>query len=67
MTPNEKQLIDVLKKARKASAITLSKQIGLSYDYTQDICSSLEERGMLKVVKTGVWPVYSLKQKASKK
>lgn len=67
MTPNEKELLGLLKGVAKGSAITLSKEMNLSIDYTQTICKKLEEKGLLKIVTPGRWPVYKIKAKKSKK
>ena len=63
MTPNEKELLELFKGAAKASAITISKEMDLSIDYTQAICNRLVEKGLLKVVSSGRWPVYNVKGK----
>ena len=63
MTPNEKELLELFKGGAKASAITMSKKIKLSIDYTQAICSRLAERGLLKIATPGKWPVYKVKEK----
>ena len=61
MTPNEKELLELFKGVAKASAITMSKEIDLSIDYTQTVCNRMAERGQLRVVTPGRWPVYKIK------
>ena len=63
MTPNEKELLGLFKGGAKTSAVTLSKEINLSIDYTQKICNRLVEKGLLKIVTSGRWPVYKIKGK----
>ena len=63
MTPNEKQLLGLLKGGTKASAVTMSKEMNFSIDYTQDICNRLVDKGLLKVITPGKWPVYKIKGK----
>ena len=67
MTPNEKELLELFKEVAKASAITMSREMDLSVDYTQKICNRLVEKGLLKIVTSGRWPVYKIKEKKSKK
>jgi predicted transcriptional regulator len=62
MTPNEKELLEKFKRVAKASAITMSKEMNLSVDYTQTICNRLVEKGLLKVATPGRWPVYKIKE-----
>ena len=63
MTPNEKELLGLFKGVTKASALTVSKEMNLSIDYTQTICNRLVETGQLKVATPGRWPVYKIKGK----
>lgn len=63
MTPNEKELLGLFKKAAKASAVTMSKELNLSVDYTQTICNRLVEKGLLKIATPGRWPAYKIKGK----
>mgnify|MGYP001058186870 CR=1 FL=1 len=63
MTPNEKELLEQFKTAEQASAITLSKEMALSIDYTQNLCKRLVEKRLLNVVTPGRWPVYKIKGK----
>lgn len=63
MTPNEKELLGLFKGVAKASAVTMSKEVNLSIDYTQTICNRLVEKGQLRIVTPGRWPVYKIKGK----
>ena len=63
MTPNEQELLGLFKGVAKASAVTMSKEISLSIDYTQALCQRLVEKGYLKIVTLGRWPVYKIKGK----
>ena len=67
MTPNEKELLELFEGVPKASAVTMSKEIALSIDYTQTMCNRLVEQGLLKVVTDGRWPVFAVAKKVSKK
>ena len=63
MTPNENELLELFKGVAKGSATTMSKEMNLSIDYTQTICNRLVEKGLLKTVTPGRWPVYKVKGK----
>jgi len=67
MTPNEKELLELFEGVPKASAVTMSKEIALSIDYTQTMCNRLVGQGFLKVVTAGRWPVFAVAKKVSKK
>ena len=67
MTPNEKELLELFKEVDEASAITMSKQLALSIDYTQTMCNRLAGQGHLKIITPGRWPVYAVAKKAGKK
>ncbi len=67
MTPNEKELLELFEEVAKANAITMSKQLALSIDYTQLMCNRLVGQGFLKVVTAGRWPVFAVAKKVSKK
>lgn len=63
MTPNEKELLEKFKRVDRASAVTVSKEMDLSIDYTQSLCKSLVAQGFLEVVTPGKWSVYKIKGK----
>ena len=65
MTPNEKELLELFKGIDKAGAVTMSKEVNLSIDYTQTMCNRLVEQGFLKVVTAGRWPVFAVAKKVS--
>jgi len=67
MTPNEKELLELFEGVPKANAVTMSKELALSIDYTQTMCNRLVGQGLLKVVTAGRWPVYAVPKKAGKK
>ena len=67
MTPNEKELLELFEGVDKATAVTMSKEVNLSIDYTQTMCNRLAEQGLLKVVTSGRWPVFAVAKKVSKK
>ena len=67
MTPNEKELLELFNDVDEASAVTMSKELALSVDYTQLMCNRLVGQGLLKVVTPGRWPVYAVAKKAGKK
>ncbi len=67
MTPNEKELLELFEEVDEASAITMSKQLALSIDYTQTMCNRLVGQGLLKVVTAGRWPVFAVPKKTGKK
>ncbi len=67
MTPNEKELMELFEGVSKASAVTMSKELALSIDYTQTMCNRLVGQGFLKVVTAGRWPVYAVAKKTGKK
>ena len=67
MTPNEKELLELFEGVPNASAVTMSKELALSIDYTQLMCNRLVGQGHLKVVTAGRWPVYAVAKKAGKK
>ncbi len=61
MTPNEKELLGYFKELRKANAVTMSKKIDLSADYTEKICRSLVHQEHLKKVSVAKkYPVYEI-------
>jgi len=65
MTPNEKDLLELFEGVAKASAITMSKKVALSVDYTQTMCNRLVGQGFLKVVTAGRWPIFTVAKKIS--
>ncbi len=67
MTPNEKELLELFEGVAKASAVTMSRQLALSIDYTQAMCNRLAGQGLLKVVTAGRWPVFAVAKKVGKK
>ena len=61
MTPNEKELLGYFKEVGKANAVTMSKKMGLSPDYTEKMCQSLVLQEYLKKVSTAKkHPVYEI-------
>jgi len=66
MTPNEKELLGYFKDVGETNAVTMSKEMALSIDYTQAICKRLEEKGYLEKVSDARCPVYCLPQKEEK-
>ena len=66
MTPNEKELLGYFKDLGEANAVTMSKKMALSIDYTQTICERLEEKRYLEKVSEARYPVYCLPQKEEK-
>ena len=61
MTPNEKELLGYFKEVGKANAVTMSKKMGLSPDYTEKMCQSLVLQKHLKKVSTAKkHPVYEI-------
>ncbi len=67
MTPNEKELLELFEGVDKANAITMSRELALSIDYTQTMCNRLVQQDLLKVVTAGRWPVFAVAKKAGKK
>ena len=59
MTPNEKELLGYFKEVGKANAVTMSKKMDFSSDYTEKICRSLARQEHLRKVSTAKkYPVY---------
>lgn len=60
MTPNEKAILKKLEEIEKASTLTLARTVGVSAKYANDLCKKLCEKGDLKMVSPGAFPIYSL-------
>ena len=66
LTPNERELLAFFKDVNEANAVIMCKKMFLSLHYTQTLCNRLVASGVLSVVSSGRWPVYTANGKEVK-
>lgn len=65
-SPNEKELLGYFKDVNGANAVTMSKKMALSIDYTQILCTKLAAKGFLEKVSKEQYPVFCLPENKGK-
>ena len=65
-SPNEKELLGYFKEVDGANAVTMSKKMALSIDYTQTLCTKLAAKGFLAKVSKEMYPVFCIPENKEK-
>lgn len=66
MSPNEKELLQYFKQVDGTNAVTMSKKMTLSIDYTQTLCDNLAAKGFLVKIAKAKYPVFCIPENKEK-